>query len=140
MSSFPFIITDLGNSEQSSLALFDKPALIVSQTCDLQRRPFIQVCPVHTFAYLKAKLVEDGKSDQGADSFIEGVRNRKGANYYFYLPSDEAFGIEEGYADLGVISTVARKQLLELPRTATITDYPRHILSYQVGNLYSRPH
>jgi hypothetical protein len=139
VSSFPFILTDLGKAEKSSPVLFEKPALVISQTCDLQRRPFVQVCPIHDFEQLKRDLITAGKKEEGADSFIASIRGRK-VNYYFYLSSDESLGIKEGYADIGFISTVARQELIELPRIATLNAYPRQILAYQTGNLFLRPH
>lgn len=140
VSSLPFVVTDLTHTNRTkALKLFDKPALITSQTCDLQRRPFIQVCPIHDFGHLKAELIAGGKSEQGAQSFIDSVRN-KNVNYYFYIPEDEGRGISEGYADLNFVTTVSRTQLLQLSRVCTLSDYARQQLAYFVGNLYLRPH
>ncbi len=140
VSSFPAIVTDLTDNNRSrSLKLFDKPALAISQTCDLQRRPFVQVSPIHSFSYLKDELIKSGKSETSADSFIDSVRNKQ-VNYYFYLEADSARGIDEGYADLNFVCTVSRSQLIQLPRIATLNDYNRQVLAYFVGNLFLRPH
>lgn len=140
VASLPIIVTDLEHERSSSNKLFTKPALTISQTCDLQRRPFVQICPIHSFAYLKQQLLKAGKSEQGAESYMEAIRNRTGVSYYFYLPPEKEYGIDEGYADLGFVSTLALKQLTTLPRIATLNDHPRHILASQVGILYLRPH
>lgn len=138
LSDFPFIATDL-SSRTSSTELFRKQALIITQTCDLQRRHFIQLCPIHNFDDLKKDLVDGGKSEKGAESFIDSIRNRT-VNYYFYLKADAVLGIKEGYADLNFISTIPRTQLLTLNRITSLATYPRQVLAYQSGNLFLRPH
>jgi len=138
--SFPVIVTDLtANNSSKSLKLFDRLVIVVSQTCDLQRRPFVQVSPVHDFNYLKSELLKDGRTEGSAQSFISSIKN-KGVNYYFYLPEDPTRGIKEGYADLNFLSTVSRTQLVRQTRVATISDYQRHVLAYSIGNLFLRPH
>jgi hypothetical protein len=119
VSTFPFAATDLTDADDASVRLFEKPALVISQTCDLQRRPFVQVCPIHDFEHLKRELMAGGKSEQGSESVIASVRSR-GVNYFFYLAENAELGIKEGYADLNFISTVARAQLQSLPRIATL--------------------
>lgn len=140
LASFPFVVSDLTSTNSGkSLKLFDKPAIIISQTCDIQRKDFVQVCPVHDFDHLKSQLMRDGKSEQSADDALDSVR-RGNTEARFYLPQEPSFGMKEGYADLNFICTVSRKQLMQLNRIVTLNDHPRQVFAYFVSNLFLKPH
>lgn len=137
---FPFTVSDLNPQNASrSVRLSDFPAIIITQTCDLQRRNFTQVCPIFDFAFLKAQLIAEGKTEQGAEGAIDSIRKGK-TEYRFYLPADSVYNINEGFVDLNLVCSIPRQQVQQLNRIASLQDHPRQVLAYFVSNLYVKPH
>jgi len=105
--------------------------ILLSQTCDLQRRNNVMICPVHELA----QFIEDNTLN--ADS-VKSIRDRK--NYYFfYLPAFN--GLPESIADLQTIIYVPRAVITAhiLNRIVPMSDLGRHHLGWSLANLFSRP-
>ena len=86
-------------------------AIIITQTCDAQRREFISVCPIFPLEQMKHDLAEKwGK--QRVSNFIEDLRNHK-INYYLYLPAinTNKVSVPESYVDLQVINSLPLQNL-----------------------------
>ena len=117
--------------------LVQKQAIILSQTCDIARRPLVSIAPIFELKSFTDALA--GKTQQNIDGQVSQLKNQK-LFYYFYIAPDPQRGIVEGYADLTFINPIERLELPRLNVLASVTDYQRHILAYKLGNLFIRPH
>ena len=115
--------------------------MIITQTCDIQRRKYISICPIHNFTTITEELTQEGLELKRIQNFIEQIKQQK-INYYFYLPTiiqDDGNKIEEGYVDLQVINSVPRENINNYSRLITLSDKGRHWLDYKLINLFGRP-
>lgn len=137
VKNFPFFIFDqeispevFGAGTETKLEVKAKLSLvmILSQTCDLQRRPNIIVCPVYRmqdFSFNKSE--------------IDAIKKRK-TSYWFYLPQVDGI-LEESIADFQTIYYVPRT-LLEQHKSnkvMTLTDWGRHHLGWALSYYFGRP-
>jgi|GEM_PF-2488333 len=105
--------------------------MILSQSCDLQRRKNIVVCPVYG---LDQFIIDNTINADSARS----IRDRKN-NYLFYLP---AFAdLPESIADLQTMLYVPRAFLINyLPqRMTSLSDLGRHHLGWTLASFFGRP-
>lgn len=137
VKDFPFFIFD----KDTSLAGFEKNpeaklevkaklslVMVLSQTCDVQRRKNAIVCPVY-----KIQNFSFSKDDS------EKIKKRK-TSYWFYLPKLDGI-IEESIADFQTIYYVPRELLESHKRNKIITlsDWGRHHLGWALGGYFGRP-
>lgn len=110
-------------------------AIVISHSCDIQRREFVQVCPVFELSKMN-DLSEEAKQKTNLDKFLESVRGQK-TFYYLFLPASNFF--PESYVDLTMINSAPRTILNNHTRVLTLSPSGRHLLGYKLMNLYLRP-
>lgn len=105
--------------------------MILSQTCDAQRRTNIIICPVHN---LESFITDNTINVDTAKK----IRDRK-IYYLFYLPTYQ--GLPESIADMQTMIYVSRTELERfLPsRVTTLSDLGRHHLAWALANFFGRP-
>jgi len=105
--------------------------MILSQTCDVQRRENVIICPVYELANLIAdKAITVGQA--------ESIRSRK-IYYNFYLPELGIFS--ESIADFQTMIYVPREQITKYikNRVISIDHLGRHHLAWALTNYFGRP-
>jgi hypothetical protein len=125
--------TDADNNDAALLMIETKktPVMILSQSCDIQRRNNVIICPVYNLA----TFVSDNTINSDT---LRSIRGRK-IYYWFYLP---AFGsIQESIADLQTMVYIPRSIVEKyLPkRIASLNDLGRHHLGWTLANYFGRP-
>lgn len=105
--------------------------MVLSQTCDAQRRENIIICPVYTLS----ELVETGAIGKGK---LESVRGRK-VNYWFYLPPEGDF--PESIADFQTMLFVPRLSMDSFidKKIISLNDFGRHHLAWGLAGYFGRP-
>jgi hypothetical protein len=105
--------------------------LLLSQTCDIQRRKHIMACPI----YEVDSLLEDGTLNTKR---VEALRKRQ-INYWFYLP--EQGDEKESLADLQTIFYVPKRMLDQhlSSRIISLDDWARHHLCWTLATYFGRP-
>lgn len=100
--------------------------MMISQTCDIQRRERISICPVHPISVVPSK-------------HLDSLRKRK-INYWFYLPNLDG-RIEESIADLQGIISLPRKLVLSYlnNKRITLSHWGRHHLCWALQGYFGRP-
>ena len=137
IKDFPFLIFDnktltkgFENNVETKLEIKAKLGLIMvlSQTCDIQQRENIIVCPVY-----KMQDFDFNKEE------TESIKKRK-TGYWFYLPR-QAIGIDESIADFQTIYYVPKDLLNQYKsnKILTLTDWGRHHLDWALSNYFGRP-
>lgn len=150
ISNFPFYLLDsgqpikknkagrfeLGEDDKKDRALFAVEArkqnvMILSQTCDLQRRKNVMICPIYN---LKEYIKDNAINKDTASS----IRERK-IYYMFYLPQYKEF--PESLADLQTIIYVPRTKVEECAQQTIVrlSDLGRHHLSWSLTAFFGRP-
>jgi hypothetical protein len=151
IKDFPFYILENGQPmKKNSAGLFelDKDILknksaflmfkskkqnimILSQTCDIQFRNNIIICPVFNLEeFISANVVN-------ADT-ARSIRERK-KNHWFYLP---AYGqLPESIADLQSMVYISQDIIGDYlsNRIASLSDLGRHHLAYSLSIFFGRP-
>ncbi len=129
------------NKEKLIVNSFLANAMIITQTCDLQRRDFISVCPVFPFTTIKNKLAENSWGEQRINSFITDIKSQK-VNYYFYLPpySLDTIQVPESYVDLQVINAMPLANLSSYSKIISLSDKGIHWLGFKLSFLFARPY
>ncbi len=127
-------------SENLLVNSFRASGMIITQTCDIQRRKYISLCPVHPFNDIREELTQEGLEEKRIEKFIESIKQQR-INYYFYLPPAilNEVRIEESYVDLQVINSAPRENISNYQRLITLSDKGRHWLDYKLINLFGRP-
>ena len=138
INDFPFVIFDKGTIEQSlglretdpkiSVRIKMSMVMILSQTCDIQRRSNIIICPVHKMSDFS--LNKDN---------TEQIKKRR-IGYWFYLPGITGL-IEDSIADFQTIYYVNREFLEKYKQNKIITlsDWGRHHLGWSLSTYFGRP-
>lgn len=129
-----FELDESSSQETESLFAIEKKlqtVMILSQTCDLQRRKNVIICPVYSLK----DFIEDNVLNK---STVESIRKRS-VNYWFYLP--EYKNLEESIVDLQTMVYVSRTTLGPYlsKRIIILSDLGRHHLSWSVVNYFGRP-
>lgn len=99
--------------------------LVVTQSCDLDNRKWIQVAPVSPAATLQA--------DKLASLRINEIK------YFFYLPADPPDLREECFADLSRITAVHRSYLSAASPVKRLTPLATFELQKCLADFYARP-
>lgn len=113
--------------------------MVITQTCDTQRRDFIQVCPVYPISTLEQDLSREWAADR-IRNHLGQLRNGK-LGYNFYLPEitlDDCH-MEESYVDLQLVTSVRNGGISNYPRLIALSDMGRHWLSFAIMTYYGRP-
>ncbi len=129
-----------GKKEQLIANSFRSSAMIITQTCDIQRREYISVCPIFDLAVLKSKYTNYGWGENRINNFIEDLKNQK-QNYFLYLPAhtSENVNFSESYVDLQVINSMPSSNVTNYHRFLSLTDKGRHWIGFKLSNLFGRP-
>lgn len=108
-----------------------QPVMILSQSCDIQRRNNVIICPVYD---LKEFISDNTINTDRAKS----IRDRK-IYYWFYLPEYEK--VPESLADLQTMIYVSRAEIEKyLPkRIMSLSDLGRHHLGWSLATYFGRP-
>jgi hypothetical protein len=105
--------------------------MILSQSCDVQRRKNVIVCPVYELTtFLSDNTINADRA--------RAIRERR-LYYWFYLP---AFGVlPESIADLQTMMYVPRADIeVKLPsREISLSDLGRHHLAWSLATFFGRP-
>ena len=99
--------------------------IIISQTCDIENREFVAVCPVFPITRIKTT---DKK---------ESIR-RNSVNYRFWLPAKTGF-LNESYADFQIINTIKIDNIVIESRLVSLTERYRAHLTNGLSRYFCRP-
>jgi len=126
----PDNLSEMGNS---LLAIETKKqkVMILSQTCDAQRRTNLIICPVYK---LDQFLVDNTINTARARS----IRERK-VYYWFYLPESDL--LSESLADFQTMIFVSRNKVEKYlsSKIVSLSDLGRHHLSWSLATYFGRP-
>ena len=119
--------------DRSLLAIETKRQLvmILSQTCDIQRRTNIIICPVYN--------LEEFVADNTINADRARSLKKREIHYWFYLPSYNE--LPEALADLQTMMYIP-KAIIEKylsKRIATLNDLGRHHLAWSLATYFGRP-
>ncbi len=125
-----------GVTEETDRSLFAIEArkqnvMILSQTCDVQRRNNVIVCPVYDLKeFIKDNTINSDRAKE--------IRNRR-IQYWFYLP--EYTKLVESLADFQTMIYVPRTSIEKYTssRFITFSDLGRHHLSWSLATYFGRP-
>lgn len=137
VKDFPFLIFDkeisldnLAVTAEAKLEIKAKLnlAMILSQTCDVQNRKNVIVCPVYKMQEFDFKKEE-----------VNSIKKRK-TGYWFYLPKLDGV-IDESIADFQTIYYIPREVLDKYKRNkiVTLSDWGRHHLGWALSGYFGRP-
>lgn len=137
VKDFPFFIFDeninLENVISKTEAKIEIKAklstvMILSQTCDAQRRKNAIICPVYK--------MDEFNFDA---STIDSIKKRKTA-YWFYLPPIVGI-LDESIADFQTIYYIPRVLIGKYKQNKIITfsDWGRHHLAWAINSYFGRP-
>jgi hypothetical protein len=120
-----------GDRELFAVEAHKQKVMILSQTCDAQRRTNVIICPVYDLG----EFVTDNTIN--ADR-LRSIRKR-GVNYWFYLPAYAT--LTESIADMQTMIYVPRTEIEEyLPkRVVSLNDLGRHHLAWSLATYFGRP-
>ncbi len=106
--------------------------MILSQTCDIQRRDQVIVAPI-------ASMASGVESGELKANILDNIRGRK-INFLFYLPESPDL-IPESYCNLQLIYYVSPALLNSFAdnKAVTLSDWGRHHLSWALSNYFGRP-
>jgi len=102
------------------------PAMVVTQTCDLDSRNWIQLAPV-----FPASKIEDPRKRASL-----GVNE---IGYMFILPADPPRLAEDSYADLSMITAVHKSYLRRGGLVVRLKSPIRALYQRHLANLHGRP-
>jgi hypothetical protein len=105
--------------------------MILSQTCDVQRRSNVIVCPVYN---LQEFITDNTINTERA----RAIRERR-IYYWFYLPQYNA--LPESIADMQTMIYVPRVEIEKyIPsRIMSLNDLGRHHLAWSLATFFGRP-
>jgi len=106
--------------------------MLISQTCDAQRRENVIICPVYTVAeYMTSNNPNKDK--------LDALRN--GKNYYwFYLPAYETVFVES-FVDFQQFTYLPKElyEQFQASRLLQLDDLGRHRLAWSISTYFGRP-
>ena len=129
-----------GKKENLIVNSFMSNAMIITQSCDIDRRDYINVCPVHPISNIRQRESLRGLTGNRIDNLIKDIRLQK-VNYYFYLPQTqfENLLLEESYVDLQLFNSVPAENIKQYQKQVSLSDKGRHWLSYKLSTFLGRP-
>jgi hypothetical protein len=99
--------------------------MVITQTCDLERRNSVQVAPVYP-----ARSLSENK---------QASLEKNEVNYLFYLPMAEPGLSEKSFADLSQITSVHTSYVREAKLAKRLSNEGRARLQMHLANLHGRP-
>jgi hypothetical protein len=102
-----------------------RAVMVITQTCDLERRNFVQVAPVYAVRTL-------------SESKRASVEKNE-VNYLFYLPVVEPGVSEKSFADLSQIISVHNSYIKEAKLAKRLSNEGRARLQIHLAQLHGRP-
>jgi hypothetical protein len=137
IKDFPFLIlkkeTFSGKFDSHEEVRLEVPAklntiMVLSQTCDVQNRENVLVCPVYEIQGFGFNKDE-----------VESIKKRR-TGYWFYLPKLEGI-LEDSVADFQTVYYVPKDFLnsCKLSKFVTLSDWGRHHLCWALSNYFGRP-
>ncbi len=142
VKDFPFFVLSnledqlsiLTNTREGTLEIKSKliDVMILSQTCDIQRRDQIIIAPIVPMQ----PSIDNG--DLGVN-ILNNIKNRK-INYLFYLPESPGI-IPDSYCNFQLIYYVSPLLLNNFinNKITSLSDWGRHHLSWSLSNYFGRP-
>lgn len=121
------------NSTHAAVQIVKRKVMIISQTCDAQRRDNIIVCPI-------IDLAEYISSNSPNADKLRSIRSGK-IYYWFYLGALEE-KIDECFVDLQQFIHMPRadfERLAESHRILSLSDFGRHKLAWSLSSFFGRP-
>lgn len=113
------------NDEELVLARAVKhQVIIVTQTCDIDRRKFIQVAPIYLI-------------DRFAAEKADSIRERR-VNYLFPVPAI-AEKLKESYADLSHMTSIHKSYIRQSKTEARLTPRAQLFFQTHLAQLHGRP-
>lgn len=105
---------------------FRQQVTIITQSCDLGTRNWIQVAPV----FPASKLTDPGKRASLANNEI---------GYMFVLPADPPHMTEDSFADLNMLTSVHKSYLRRAKLVLRLTASARALYQRHLASLHGRP-
>ncbi len=102
-----------------------RTVMVITQTCDLERRNFVQVAPVYP-----ARTLTESK---------QASLEKNEVNYFFYLPMSEPGLSERSFADLSQITSVHNSYIREAKLAKRLSNKGRTRLQVHVAKFHGRP-
>ena len=134
--SIPDISKLTTNPEKIEVPISRSKVLVLSQTCDIERRPKIIVCEVFPLTLIEALRRQQGKSDEKILNELSSIRLQQ-MNYLFHL---QPYGSQpEAYADFTLIHSVDPSLITTNKRVASLSHAGRHWLGYSLAQYFGRP-
>jgi hypothetical protein len=99
--------------------------MVITQTCDLERRNFVHVAPVYT-----ARTLSESK---------RGSLEKNEVNYLFYLPVGEPGVREKSFADLSQTTPVHNSYMREAKLAKRLSNEGRARLQMHLAQFHGRP-
>lgn len=127
----PFFVIPKGFDKSKRATIQNLDVVILTQTCDIERRDFVIIGRVVRLQ----ELVETGVSQNLIESLCKRSPTRP--KYLFYLPPDRSF--EESYIDFTQITYTPKNILKKRNRVKSLSDLGRHWLAYQLSDYFGRP-
>ena len=134
----PLTVSDSGIAESEgevdaetakvSVRIDGRRVMIISQTCDAQRRENLLISPIYGI----------NEYSMNADT-LRNLRSGK-VYYWLYLPAYQSI-IEESFVDLQQLMYVPRSKIEEYKtsRILSLSDLGRHHLAWSITNFIGRP-
>jgi hypothetical protein len=128
-----FELSEKADEQSTLLAIESKKitVMILSQSCDIQRRNNVIICPVYNLnEFVTDKAVNADR--------LRSIRERK-IYYWFYLPGFN--NLPESIADLQTMIYVPRTALEKhlSKRILSLSNLGRHHLGWTLANYFGRP-
>jgi hypothetical protein len=120
-----------GNNHIFAVEARKQQIIILSQTCDVQRRANVIICPVYD---LKEFISDNTINVERARSI-----RKRGVNYWFYLPAYS--DLVESIADMQTMIYVPRTEIEQYltKRVVSLNDLGRHHLAWSLATYFGRP-
>jgi hypothetical protein len=132
-------LKDSGSVEESVVVdLHIRNVILATQTCDIERRETIAVCPIYSLEEYKQKLVGSGISETKFESQLVEIK-KYGLNYLFYLPPTDS--LVESIVDFEYVNTIRNDNttINILNRTHSLSHYGRGLLAHRISEFFGRP-
>lgn len=100
--------------------------MIATQTCDLVRRRYVQVLPIHALSIIES---EHRRESMRANKIISG----------FYLPSAPPELSDESYADMNLITSVHRSYVRNSVMLKRLSALARVHFQARIAEFFGRP-
>jgi len=114
--------------------------ILLSQTCDLQRKKTVIIAPILDLDFLEKSLKENEPNEQKVKNKLNSLKARKFEDQmipYFYLPTISSF--PDRYIDFNLIQSVPIENIKIDNRILSFSDKGRHWLAYKLNAFFGRP-